>query len=94
MIEAQTGTNCSGDHIHPNILPTALTGTAPCKVCADNANNRVCNTGNQFLRMEIITERLFRATARHSLVNYIHDKGSDHESNRYSNGHINPKMTH
>jgi len=53
MIEAQTGTNYNGDHIHLSILPTTLTWTAPCKVCADNADNRVCNTGNQFLRMEI-----------------------------------------
>ena len=65
MIEAQTGTNCNGDHIHPSILPTTLTGTAPCKVCADNADNRVCNTGNHLLQMVILTGRLFRATARH-----------------------------
>ena len=65
MIEAQTGTNYNGDHIHLSILPTTLTWTAPCKFCADNADNRVCNTGNQCLRMEILTGRLFRATARH-----------------------------
>jgi hypothetical protein len=44
MIEAQTGTNYNGDHIHLSILPTTLTWTAPFKVCADNADNRVCNT--------------------------------------------------
>jgi hypothetical protein len=65
MIEAQTGTNYNGDQIHLSILPTTLTRAAPCKVCADNAGNRVCKTGNQFLRMEILTGRLFRATARH-----------------------------
>ena len=65
MIEAQTGTNYNGDHIHLSILPTTLTWTAPCKAFADNTDNRVCNTGNQFLRMEILTGRLFRATARH-----------------------------
>jgi hypothetical protein len=62
MIEAQTGTNYNGDHIHLSILPTILTWTAPCKAFADNTDNRVCNTGNQFLRMEILTGWLFRAT--------------------------------
>jgi hypothetical protein len=65
MIEAQTGTNYNGDHIHLSILPTTLSRTAPCKVCADNADSRVCYTGNQFLRMDILTGRLFRAKARH-----------------------------
>jgi hypothetical protein len=68
MIEAQTRTNCNGDHIHPSTLPTTLTGTAPCKGGADNADNPVCNTGNQFLRIVILTGRLFRATAHHLTV--------------------------
>ena len=72
MIEAQTGTNCNGDHIHPSILPTTLTGTARCKVCADNADNRVYHTGNQFLRMEILIGGDFSEPQHvtNSLVNY------------------------
>ena len=71
MIEAQTGTNCNGDHIHPSILSTTLTWTAPCNAFADNTDNRVCNTGNQFLRMEIPLGDLSGPQhVTNSLVNY------------------------
>jgi hypothetical protein len=49
----------------PQLVSKYMASSHICKGCAGNTDNRVCNTGNQFLRMKIFTGRLFRATARH-----------------------------